>query len=129
MLMEEKFGQEIKEGFVVYLDKQERRHIAVNPFLKQEVKEIKEKVRYCSMCFSLSDTAICNICSNPSRTASILCVVEQPADMVVHERHLGVVDRAQDVALAGRDTREAVQEIGRRDQLNIVRVEVVNPHQ
>jgi len=45
LLMEEKFGQEIKEGFVVYLDKQERRHIVVNPFLKQEVKDIKDKVR------------------------------------------------------------------------------------
>lgn len=45
LLMEEKFGKEIKEGFVVYLDKQERRHIAINPFLKQEVKDIKDKVR------------------------------------------------------------------------------------
>lgn len=45
LLMEEKFGKEIKEGFVVYLDKQERRRIAINPFLKQEVKELKNKVR------------------------------------------------------------------------------------
>jgi CRISPR-associated protein Cas4 len=45
LLMEEKFGKEIKEGFVVYLDKQERRHIAINPYLKQEVKDIKDKVR------------------------------------------------------------------------------------
>lgn len=45
LLMEEKFGKQINEGFVVYLDKQERRHIAINPFLKQEVKELKDKVR------------------------------------------------------------------------------------
>lgn len=45
LLMEEKFGKEIKEGFVVYLDKQERRHIAINPFLRQEVKDLKDKVR------------------------------------------------------------------------------------
>lgn len=45
LLMEERFGQEIKEGFVVYLDKQERRHIAINPFLRQEVRELKDKVR------------------------------------------------------------------------------------
>ncbi len=45
LLMEEKFKQEIKEGFVVYLDNQERRRISINPFLKQEVKDIKNKVR------------------------------------------------------------------------------------
>ena len=54
--------------------------------LSQSIIEIKEKVRLCSMCFALSDTAICNICSNPTRTASILCVVEQPADMVAIEK-------------------------------------------
>jgi len=54
--------------------------------LSQSIIEIKEKVRLCSMCFTLSDTAICNICSNPTRTESILCVVEQPADMVAIEK-------------------------------------------
>ncbi|MBW2965557.1 CRISPR-associated protein Cas4 [Candidatus Woesearchaeota archaeon] len=45
LLLEEKFKQPIKEGFVHYLDQNEKRHIAINPFLKQEVKELKEKVR------------------------------------------------------------------------------------
>ena len=54
--------------------------------LSHSIIEIKEKVRLCSMCFALSDMAICNICSNPNRTASILCVVEQPADMVAIEK-------------------------------------------
>ncbi len=54
--------------------------------LSQSIIEIKEKVRLCSMCFTISDTAICNICSNPTRTESILCVVEQPADMVAIEK-------------------------------------------
>jgi len=54
--------------------------------LSQSIIEIKEKVRLCSMCFTISDTAICNICSNPKRTESILCVVEQPADMVAIEK-------------------------------------------
>jgi len=54
--------------------------------LSQSIIEIKEKVRLCSMCFALSDSEVCNICSNPTRTASILCVVEQPADMVAIEK-------------------------------------------
>ena len=54
--------------------------------LSHSIIEIKEKVRHCSMCFGRSYAAICNICSNPTRTASILCVVEQPADMVAIEK-------------------------------------------
>ena len=44
MLAEEHFNQEIKEGFVHYLDHKEKRHIAMNPFLKQEIKDLIKKV-------------------------------------------------------------------------------------
>jgi len=54
--------------------------------LSHSIIEIKEKVKLCSMCFALSDTDVCNICSDPARTPSILCVVEQPADMVAIEK-------------------------------------------
>lgn len=54
--------------------------------LSRSIIEIKEKAKQCSMCFALSDSAICDICSNPARSASILCVVEQPADMVAIEK-------------------------------------------
>jgi len=54
--------------------------------LSRSIKEIKEKVRLCSMCFAFSDADICNICSDQKRTSSILCVVEQPPDMVAIEK-------------------------------------------
>lgn len=54
--------------------------------LSHSIIEIKEKVKLCSICFALSDTDVCNICSDPARTPSILCVVEQPADMVAIEK-------------------------------------------
>ncbi len=54
--------------------------------LSRSIIDIKEKVRHCSLCFSLSDTDICQICSDPARTSSMLCVVEQPADMVAIEK-------------------------------------------
>ena len=54
--------------------------------LSLSIKEIKEKVRLCSMCFALSDNDVCDICSDPARNTSILCVVEQPADMVAIEK-------------------------------------------
>jgi recombination protein RecR len=54
--------------------------------LAQSILEIKEKVRLCSQCFALSDSDVCQICSDPSRESSLLCVVEQPADMVAIEK-------------------------------------------
>jgi len=53
--------------------------------LSSSIIEVKDKIRLCSVCFGLSDTDICNICSDRTRTSSILCVVEQPADMVAIE--------------------------------------------
>ncbi|RLB84225.1 MAG: recombination protein RecR [Deltaproteobacteria bacterium] len=54
--------------------------------LSSSIVEVKDKIRLCSICFGLSDTDICNICSDPTRTSSLLCVVEQPADMVAIEK-------------------------------------------
>ena len=45
LLLEETHGTEIKEGFVHYLDNDERRQIVMNPFLKEEVKELRKKVQ------------------------------------------------------------------------------------
>jgi recombination protein RecR len=54
--------------------------------LAHSIMEVKEKIRLCAMCFSLSDAEICNICRDRNRNFSILCVVEQPADMVAIEK-------------------------------------------
>jgi recombination protein RecR len=54
--------------------------------LAQSILEVKEKVRLCSQCFALSDSDFCDICSDPNRESSIVCVVEQPADMVAIEK-------------------------------------------
>lgn len=54
--------------------------------LSASIMELKEKVRFCSMCFALSDSTLCRICANPSRDPSQLCVVETPADMLSIEK-------------------------------------------
>lgn len=54
--------------------------------LSRSIMEVKEKVRLCKLCHGLSDDEICTICTDPTRDASLLCVVEQPADMVAMER-------------------------------------------
>jgi len=45
LMLEEKYGKKIKEAFVHYLDTDTRRQVVINPFLKEEVKELKDKVR------------------------------------------------------------------------------------
>jgi len=54
--------------------------------LARSISELREKTQLCSMCFSLSDDKLCRICSNPGREGRLLCVVEQPADMVAIEK-------------------------------------------
>jgi recombination protein RecR len=54
--------------------------------LSSSIIEVKNKIKLCSLFFGLSDTEICNICSDRTRTSSILCVLEQPADMVAIEK-------------------------------------------
>ena len=53
--------------------------------LSQSILDLKEKIKLCSVCFALSDKEVCHICRDPARDDTILCVVEQPADMVAIE--------------------------------------------
>ena len=57
--------------------------------LARAIVEVKEKVRLCSRCFSLSDGELCGVCRNPARDATVVCVVEQPGDMVALEKSGG----------------------------------------
>jgi len=54
--------------------------------LAHSIMEMKDKIKLCSKCYGLSDSDICNICSDQTRSADILCVVEQPADMMAIEK-------------------------------------------
>jgi len=54
--------------------------------LAASILEIKGKIRLCERCGGLSDREVCDICNNPHRDESLLCVVEQPADMVAVEK-------------------------------------------
>ena len=61
--------------------------------LAKSILEAKEKVRLCKLCYGLSDDEVCKICTDPSRDASLLCVVEQPADMVAMEKSGAFIGR------------------------------------
>ncbi len=54
--------------------------------LADSIRNVRENVRYCETCFYLSETAQCEICSNPQRDQTLLCVVEQPRDVIALEQ-------------------------------------------
>lgn len=54
--------------------------------LATAIQQAKQKVRFCETCFNMSDEAICEICSDSQRDSSLICVVEEPRDIVALER-------------------------------------------
>jgi recombination protein RecR len=54
--------------------------------LADAIRDVKENVRYCKICFNLSEADECEICRDPKRDRQILCVVEQPRDLIALEQ-------------------------------------------
>jgi recombination protein RecR len=54
--------------------------------LADAIREVKEKIRLCEICFNLADEPRCRICQDERRDPSVLCVVEEPADIIPIER-------------------------------------------
>ena len=48
--------------------------------------EVKQRVKFCSICFNVSEEETCRICQDPRRDPSVLCVVEEYKDVVAIER-------------------------------------------
>ena len=48
--------------------------------LAEAIRDVRENVSYCSVCYNLAEGSLCEICRDPSRDTSKLCVVEQPSD-------------------------------------------------
>jgi recombination protein RecR len=51
--------------------------------LADAIRDVKDKIGFCSVCFNITETDPCNICSDPKRNKEIICVVEEPADVAV----------------------------------------------
>ncbi len=54
--------------------------------LADAILGVKAGMRYCSVCFGITDTDPCAICSSPNRSDDVLCVVEDPRDVMALER-------------------------------------------
>lgn len=54
--------------------------------LAAALTDLKEQVRLCKRCFNITVDELCPICTNPSRDQSMICVVEEPLDLLAIER-------------------------------------------
>ncbi len=54
--------------------------------LAAAIEEVKERVRFCSECGNLTEEERCDICRDERRDRALVCVVEQPADLISVER-------------------------------------------
>ena len=54
--------------------------------LATSLRKVKELVRFCTTCFNVAESEQCRVCRDPRRTNEVLCVVEEPKDVVAIER-------------------------------------------
>ena len=54
--------------------------------LADAIREVKERIGLCETCFNLADGPICRICADERRDAELICVVEEPSDVISIER-------------------------------------------
>lgn len=53
--------------------------------LAESILEVKQKIRFCSVCFNLTEGDLCDICADTSRDREVICVVEEPDSLIAIE--------------------------------------------
>ena len=54
--------------------------------ISKSISEVKTKLNYCTICGSITDRDPCMICTNPNRSHQVVCVIEEPDDLLAIER-------------------------------------------
>lgn len=76
-------GRRSAERIVFYLLKTNREEVSK---LSQILVRVKENVFFCETCHNFADSKICDICANPGRDKGVICVVEDPKDVIAIEK-------------------------------------------
>jgi recombination protein RecR len=76
-------GRKTAHRLALYVVKMQREEV-VN--LAQALVNVKDRVKYCSICSNITEADPCPICSNTKRDKTIICVVEEPTDVLALER-------------------------------------------
>jgi recombination protein RecR len=75
-------GKKTALRLVLHLIKQEANSVIQ---FSEAISKLREEIKFCSRCYNISDTELCNICSNHSRKQGLLCVVENIRDVIAIE--------------------------------------------
>lgn len=75
-------GKKTALRLVLHLLKQEPQQVLL---FSETIATMRNKVQFCSRCNNVSDSQICNICANPLRRQSVICVVENIRDVMAIE--------------------------------------------
>lgn len=76
-------GKKTAQRLALYVLKMPKEKVAV---FAQALINIKERVRYCSVCSNITESDPCNICSGTRRNRRVICVVEEPNDVMALEK-------------------------------------------
>ncbi len=76
-------GKKTAQRLVFFLIKQKPEELEA---LAQAISRLKDQIRYCSICYNLTDSDPCKICAQPGRDHRLICVVEEPNDVLAIER-------------------------------------------
>ncbi|MEO6734331.1 MAG: recombination mediator RecR [Ferruginibacter sp.] len=75
-------GKKTALRLVLHLIRQESNDVTK---FSEAIARMREEIKFCSRCHNISDTALCNICTNHSRKREMLCVVENIRDVIAIE--------------------------------------------
>jgi len=91
----------------------------------EAIREVKDKINYCPVCYNITDSDLCGICSNKKRDETIICVVGEPKDIAAIERtknykglyHVlhGLISPMAGVGVDDIKLRELIKRVGEQD--------------
>ena len=76
-------GRKTAQRLALYVLKMSRDEVVT---MAKALVNVKDKVRYCTICSNITETDPCSICSNTKRERSSICVVEEPHDVLAIEK-------------------------------------------
>jgi recombination protein RecR len=76
-------GRKSAQRLALHILKQPREEVVA---MARALVNVKDRIRYCSVCCNITEQDPCAICSSPKRDRSVLCVVEEPNDVIALEK-------------------------------------------
>ena len=98
--------------------------------LSKAIVEAKKEIKYCSICYNITDKDPCSMCSNKNRDSGIICVVEDPRDVAAMEKtkefhgqyHVlnGVISPMDGIGPDMIRVKELIQRLGNQDVREVI---------